>query len=83
MRTEGLCQRSEDGQCGEVRADIATVEGGEAVGLNTGVGGDEEIRECVCARTALAPITKENLAGEVSGGGADGIVGDAEGVKIG
>jgi hypothetical protein len=38
------------------------------------VGSDEEIREQVGAWSTLAPITQENLAGEVGGFGIDGII---------
>ena len=55
--------------------------GGETVGLHTGVGGDEEVGYELLAWPTLAPIAQEYLAGEVSGGGFDGIVSDTEGVE--
>ena len=43
MKFELLSRGSEQGQSGEVGAEVAAVEGGETVGLHTGVGGDEEV----------------------------------------
>ncbi len=78
-----LCQRSEDCQCGEVRAEVAAVEGGEAVCLDAGVGGDEEIRDEVQAWSAVAPVAQEDLASEVSGRWGDGIINDVEAIPPG
>jgi len=83
MKFELLGRGSEQGQSGEVGAEVAAVEGGETVGLHTGVGGDEEVGDELLAWPTLAPIAQEYLAGEVSGGGGDGIVSDTEGVEPG
>lgn len=83
MKLERLRRGSEDGQSGEVGSEVAAINGRETVGLHTGMGGDEEIRDEVLAWPALAPIAQEHLAGEVSGGGCHGIVGDTEGVELG
>ena len=61
---------------------IATVEGGEAVGLNAGVGGDENIRDEVQAWPAVTPVAQENLTSEVSGRRGDGIVVDVEEIQV-
>ena len=81
MKFELLSRGSEQGQSGEVGAEVAAVKGGETVGLHTGVGGDEEVGDELLAWPTLAPIAQGYLAGEVSGGGCDGIVSDTEGVE--
>jgi hypothetical protein len=43
--------------------------------------GDQEIREQLLAWSTLASIAQKHLASEISGGGCDGVVGDAEEVE--
>jgi hypothetical protein len=50
--------------------------------LDTGVGGDEEIRDEIEAWPAMAPVAQEDLAGEVSGRRGDGIVEDVEEIQV-
>ena len=50
--------------------------------MDAGVGGDEEIRDEVEARPAVAPIAQKNLTGEVSGRRGDGIVKDVKKVQV-
>ena len=69
-------------QAGKVGAEVATVEGGEAVCLNAGVGGDEKVRDEVQAWSAVAPVAQEDLAGEVSGRRGDGIVEDVQQIQV-
>jgi hypothetical protein len=47
------------------------------------VGGDDEVGDELLAWPTLAPIAQEHLAGEVSGGGGDGIISDTKTVKLG
>lgn len=74
---------SEEGKVWEITPEVATVDGGETVGLDAGVGGDKEIGEKIEVRSTFATVAKENLAGEVGGGGFDRVVVDVEPFQIG
>ena len=63
---------------GKPLAQVAAIDGDEAVGLDLGVGGDEEIGNEVLARTAGLPIALEGLSCQVGGLRSDGLVGDGE-----
>jgi len=71
----------EEGEFREPLAQVAAVDGGEAVGLDSGVGGDEEIGDEMLAWTAGLAVALEGETGKVGGGGRDGIVGDGEPVE--
>lgn len=61
----------------------AAVHGGKAVGLRAGVGGDEEVRDEVSARSAFAQVAQEHLAGQVSALRRESIVNKTEGDELG
>jgi hypothetical protein len=47
------------------------------------MGGDNKVRDELLAGPTFVPIAQEHLAGEVSGGGGDGIISDTKTVKLG
>jgi len=70
-------------QRGEVGAEVAAVDRREAVGLDAGMGGDEEVRDEIESWAPMASIAQEDLAGEVGGCRGDGVVEDVEQIKVG
>lgn len=51
--------RREQGEVGKVSAQVAAVLGGEAVGLDQGVGRDQEVGGQILARSALCAVAPE------------------------
>ena len=62
IKWERLSRGLEQGQSGEIGAKIAAINRGEAIGLGAGVGGDEEVRDEMLARSAFAPVAQKHLA---------------------
>ena len=63
---------------GKPLAQVAAIDGGEAVGLGLGVGGDEEIGNKVLAGATGLPVALEGLSRQVGSFRCDGLVGDGE-----
>ncbi len=82
MKSEFLGGGHEEVQRGEVGAEVAAIYRGEAVGLHTGVGGDQEIGNEVLAGSAFSPIAEKNLAGEVGGRGFDRFIKNVEAIQV-
>ena len=70
-----LCSegRGDEREIREVGPEVASVGGGQAVGLHGGVGGNQEIGDEMLAWSAFAPIAEEGLACEVGGLWRDGV----------
>lgn len=48
--------RGQSGQIGEIGAEIAAIDGGETIGLHTGVSGDEKVRDEVLSWPTFPPV---------------------------
>ena len=79
-----LCSegRGDEREIREVGPEVASVGGGQAVGLHGGVGGNQEIGDEMLAWSAFAPIAEEGLACEVGGLWRDGVEVDLDRLEL-
>ena len=52
------------GKAGEIVSEVAAVNGGETVGVDRGMGGDEKIRDRMLAWAAFLPVAQKRLPGQ-------------------
>ncbi len=75
--------RTQQGQRWKIGAQVAAVHGGKAVRSNTGMSGNEKIREDLLAWPAFPAVPQKNLSSEIGALGGKRIVDQPEGFKLG